>query len=524
MSRAYLIASSALLAVLAASAPYCLTIVPLPTKSSAVANLSNPAYDIVPLRAPAASGMVLHALARIFGNGMVGPLLTRMLLNDNQLWRLRELSLQVPEHVVHQPMPFQRLSSAQHMRHAQLAAERESASANSPRTRDAVGSQRATPPLRWSSREYHAAFASGATTPSAVARALLRALPQIEESVGTVFTEMQSAVVLRQAAASDARWAAGAPLSVWDGVPIGVKEMIDIEGHITGFGSWRGSAEAPSRAAALRDDPMVAKMRAAGAIIVGQTSMTEYGVTPLGWSAHAQGPRNPHDLGRYPGGSSSGAAVAVATGLVPMAIGFDGGGSIRIPAALSGVVGLAAGFGRIAFRTDRESSMTHGGPLAATVADAALSYLLLAQPTPPSGSGDADAETHTTSHGYGGDGPPTPHLHVHWSEWDGCSELGGVRIGVFREHFTDATPEVVAAADAALARLVAKGATIVPIAIPNLLALSLAHGITIAAEFSWAHVSGPRPLCAFQHGTPLSSSASGERARVCARAQHRQRP
>jgi Asp-tRNA(Asn)/Glu-tRNA(Gln) amidotransferase A subunit family amidase len=94
---------------------------------------------------------------------------------------------------------------------------------------------------------------------------------------------------------------------------------------------------------------MVARLRAAGAIILGGTIMTEGGVTPLGWSAHFQGPYNVYNFDRYCGGSSSGSAVAVSSGLVPAAIGFDGGGSIRIPASMSGVHGLGVTFGRVPF-------------------------------------------------------------------------------------------------------------------------------------------------------------------------------
>lgn len=449
-------------------AHYVLAIEPLP---EATLNLTSPAYDIVELSAPAADGMLLRALARVLSNGLLGPLICRMLLNDNQIWRLRELSLQVPEHIVHRPLPMQRLSRSQHALHAKLAAE----ASDEAGVRTAAAPRR-QPPARWGARDYHASYATGATTPVEVVKVLLEAVPRVEARVGAVFTEIRAAEVLAQAVASRARWESDAPLSVWDGVPIAVKEMIDVEGHVTGFGSHRGTVGAPSRPPAESDDPMVAKMRAAGAIVLGQTAMTEWGVTPLGWSAHAQGPRNPHALDRYPGGSSSGAAVAVATGLVPMAIGFDGGGSIRIPAALSGVQGLAAGFGRVPFRTDGASSMTHGGPLAATVADAASSYLLMAKSRP------ADEE-HTSSRAYGPDGAPPPHV----GGWEECADLAGVRLGVFREHFDDATDEVRAAAGAALDALERRGAVAVPISIPNLRALSLAHGLAIASEFAWAH-------------------------------------
>jgi Asp-tRNA(Asn)/Glu-tRNA(Gln) amidotransferase A subunit family amidase len=100
--------------------------------------------------------------------------------------------------------------------------------------------------------------------------------------------------------------------------------------------------------------------------------MTEFGISPVGWNAHYGGARNPRDAGRYAGGSSTGSAVAVAAGLLPVAVGFDGGGSVRVPAALTGLYGLAAGFARVPFRTEAPCSMTHAGPFATTARDAEL--------------------------------------------------------------------------------------------------------------------------------------------------------
>jgi len=105
------------------------------------------------------------------------------------------------------------------------------------------------------------------------------------------------------------------------------------QGHVTTFGTRHTDGGKPAE----RDDICVARFREAGAIILGTTIMTEFGVTPIGWNSHYKGPYNPYDTRFVSGGSSSGSAVAVAAGIVPVAIGADGGGSIRIPAALSGV-------------------------------------------------------------------------------------------------------------------------------------------------------------------------------------------
>lgn len=191
----------------------------------------------------------------------------------------------------------------------------------------------------------------------------------------------------------------------------------------------------------------------------------------------------------HAGGSSSGSAVAVAVGLVPVAIGFDGGGSIRIPAAASGVFGLACSFGRVPFGPcgafDRDtpphpisavgSTMIKTGPLAASARDAALAYAVMSPSLP--------GHFYSTLYGGGDVCPPVPHLY----RFQDCENLSGVRLGVFREYFEDADPVVVASCDRALRFLVSRGAEVVPIRIPHLHAFSLSHGIKISSEFASDH-------------------------------------
>ena len=114
---------------------------------------------------------------------------------------------------------------------------------------------------------------------------------------------------------------------------------------------YKGSIRGPFNIA-QKDDLLVARLRELGAIIFGTTVMVEGGVSPLGYNAMWKGPFNPYSTSRFSGGSSSGSAVSVATGLVPAAIGFDGGGSIRVPCAMSGLHGLGGTFGRIPFDAD----------------------------------------------------------------------------------------------------------------------------------------------------------------------------
>lgn len=119
-----------------------------------------------------------------------------------------------------------------------------------------------------------------------------------------------------------------------DGVPFAVKEQTAVRGL-----PRRSGAPYSDASAQLDDATCVARLRALGAIPIGTTPMTEWGMTPLGCNAHRTMPRNPHSTDCVAGGLSTGSGVAVATGLVPFAIGADGGGSIRIPSALCGISG-----------------------------------------------------------------------------------------------------------------------------------------------------------------------------------------
>jgi amidase len=171
------------------------------------------------------------------------------------------------------------------------------------------------------------------------------------------------------------------------GVPVAVKDSMDVAGEPTRSGS-RATSNTPPAA----DSELVARLRAAGAVVVGRTAMPELGIWPVTESARHGVTRNPWDQTLTPGGSSGGAAVAVAAGMVPVALGADGGGSIRIPAACCGLVGFKPGRGVIpSGRPEPWFGLVASGPLTTTVADAALLLDVLAgteryrDPRPPDG-------------------------------------------------------------------------------------------------------------------------------------------
>lgn len=448
-------------AALLAGEPYPIS---SPEADPSVPVLGEGGYDIRPVAAPVATGLKLRVLEYVLTRTPIGRWLRRTLLTLNSVHKVRELAAQVGTSapVVYQPV--RSLSAAQHAAHAELAAAPESAAALR-----AGWPSHALPPHRpcWSVEDYAAAYRDGRTEPLDVARAVLAGAAQLQHL--RPFVCLDGARLLADAAASAERHRRAEPLGVWDGVPVAIKDELDVAGLPTTHGTHHAAPPAE------RDDVLVARLRAAGALIVGKTSMHEVGVQPLGFNCKLGGPRNPFDPGRYPGGSSSGSAVAVSCGLVPVAIGLDGGGSIRIPAALSGCVGLAPTFGSVpvSSRSAYLSSMVHVGPLATCVRDAALAHLLLARPV----------HNHPYTQLYGLDGPPPPHC----AALHRTRDLRGVRVGVMRAQLEDAQPDVVRACRAALGALEAHGATLVEVAIPHMHALSLAHGLAIAAEFGAAH-------------------------------------
>lgn len=160
---------------------------------------------------------------------------------------------------------------------------------------------------------------------------------RIKASDPAIFTELLVERAFKEAQAAKQRRHAGRPLSSWDGMPIAWKDLFDIEGRVTTAGSTVLKSNAP----ASRDADIVSYATQAGLVSIGCLNMTEFAYSGLGLNPHYGTPKNPYGNGpaRIPGGSSSGCGVAIARGLVPLAIGSDTGGSIRIPAALNGVVG-----------------------------------------------------------------------------------------------------------------------------------------------------------------------------------------
>jgi aspartyl-tRNA(Asn)/glutamyl-tRNA(Gln) amidotransferase subunit A len=261
---------------------------------------------------------------------------------------------------------------------------------------------------------------------------------------------------LAAARASDALRAAGAARSPLEGLPISVKDLFDIAGETTRAGSVVLSDAPP----AARHATIVARLIAAGAVLVGRTNMTEFAYSGLGLNPHYGTPLNPYDraTGRIPGGSSSGAAVSVTDGMAAAAIGTDTGGSVRIPAALCGLAGFKPTARRVPARgtLPLSTSLDSIGPLAPSVACCALLDAVL--------SGD-EREA------------PAP------------ADLRGLRLAVPTTLVLDGVDETVGAAfRAALSALSAAGAVVTEIAVPEFAGLAKinTHGGLPGAE-AWAY-------------------------------------
>jgi aspartyl-tRNA(Asn)/glutamyl-tRNA(Gln) amidotransferase subunit A len=220
-------------------------------------------------------------------------------------------------------------------------------------------------------------YASGSLTPSAVAELHLQRLARIDPVLNAMqIVDTEGA--LAAAEASDTRWRSGTPIGPLDGVTVTIKDNVDV----AGFPTRHGSLTTPDTPA-LHDSPVVARLREAGAVILGKTRLPEFG-----WKGLTDGPlqpgptRNPWDISLSPGGSSGGAAACVAAGIGTVAFGNDGGGSIRIPANLCGLYGIKPTFGRVPHHLQEGmfATLVSGGPITRTVADAVATLAVMALP------------------------------------------------------------------------------------------------------------------------------------------------
>jgi aspartyl-tRNA(Asn)/glutamyl-tRNA(Gln) amidotransferase subunit A len=227
-----------------------------------------------------------------------------------------------------------------------------------------------------SAAELSSAFHDGNLSPVEVTNALLARIETLDKNINS-FCLIDRETTLAQARASEQRWQNGDPLSPLDGVPVAVKDLLITKGWPT----LRGSHTVDPKGPWTEDAPTVARLKEAGAVLIGKTTTPEFG-----WKGATDSPltgitRNPWNTTKTPGGSSGGSSAALAARLVPLALGTDGGGSIRIPASFTNTYGLKPSFGRVpAYPLSAYGTVAHVGPMSRTVKDAAMLMNVIAKP------------------------------------------------------------------------------------------------------------------------------------------------
>jgi Asp-tRNA(Asn)/Glu-tRNA(Gln) amidotransferase A subunit family amidase len=289
--------------------------------------------------------------------------------------------------------------------------------------------------------ELLARYRDRSLSPVEVTRAVLERIAAWEPHLHATYA-LDGEAALAAARASEARWSrragAGEEVGALEGVPTMIKENIATAGTPVPLGT-----AATELVPAPRDAPPAARLREAGAVILGKTTMPDYGMLSSGLSSFHGLTRNPWDLRTNPGGSSAGAGAGVAAGYGPLHLGTDIGGSVRLPASWCGIFTLKPSLGRIPI--DPPYAGRVAGPMTRTVADAALMMGVLAQPD------DRDATS-------------LPAQEIEWQRLE--RDVAGLRIGLLMDAGVGlpVDPEVAAAVEAAARRFEAAGARIVRMA------------------------------------------------------------
>ena len=312
--------------------------------------------------------------------------------------------------------------------------------------------------------DYTNAYSAGSSSPLKVVEALLPLIrrdtkPPGKHSIG--FLEVRPDLVTEAAKASTDRYKAGKPLSPLDGVPIAVKDEVDLKGYRRTLASNVDFTNPLDETAWC-----VRKWEEAGAIIIGKTNMHEIGLDTSNNNPITGTPLNPHNPAYYTGGSSGGSAYAVAAGICPIALGADGGGSIRIPSSFCGIFGLKTTHGHVsASPTRHELGVSVGviGPMASNIADLALAWRVMAQPCPSDPSSPLF---------------PSPLLTTSHSSPKQSRKI----LGICAPWLARADPDVRIHFDAALTHYQSLGYTTVSIPLPFLPEGQKAHSITILSE------------------------------------------
>ncbi|KAK8587687.1 hypothetical protein V6N12_022170 [Hibiscus sabdariffa] len=444
---------------------------------------SNELYVKANIKAPRMSGFLAKLVAWILESMMFGTLALYILKRVNRIHKfisnatLEEPPMFVPSH------PFVDLNEQQVIEvhpDASPAEKVQQAMDCLPLTLESsLDTSKHSCFRRWTIADYSRAYRSGEITPLKVAERFIDAVRESSRRPLPMFffINYDAEDILRQATESTFRYERGAPISVLDGIPIAVKDEIDCSPYpTTGGTKWLHKVRP-----CTVDACCVARLRSCGAILVGKTNMHELGVTPSGTNPHYGAPRNPYDPSKISGGSSSGSAAIVSAGLCPAALGVDGGGSVRMPASLSGVIGFKPTFGCIPHSGVLPLNWTVGmvGILAGTLEDAFVVYDLdwFSVFSYAAISGQLPSDESTTL-------PPK----VHFPLLNSTNSISNIKLARYGAWFNDCNEEVRLCCSEALQLLCErynwKGVIqkTVEVTIPEIEVMRTAHYVTISCE------------------------------------------
>ncbi|KAL3700726.1 hypothetical protein R1sor_018748 [Riccia sorocarpa] len=480
-----------------------------PVEEVSTSENSEAKYRYVIVKAPVLAGIPLRCFVWMLENGITSSFLKPRLLRDNLITRFFSTAKykEPPMYIAQYPEEFAKLDHVEsrfiQVPHSTPPAERVKAALTS---LPSVKLHRQDSFRYWTIRDYADAYRNGSVTPTKVAQRFLIAVKESDERNPSMnfFINYDEKDILRQAEESTARYQKGEPLSVLDGVPVAVKDEIDCLPYPTTglnqslfsmvrmlcsvpwcltfvvilsvsdfLGDFAGGSKWLHQVRKTKDDAAcIKRLRECGAILVGKTNMHELGMGTTSINPHYGAPRNPYGPDRMSGGSSGGSAAIVASGLIPAALGVDGGGSVRMPAGLCGIVGMKATFGRTSNSGVIPLNWTIGmlGSLTATVEDALIMYAAVLGHLP----GDRIVSIPP---------PPTFPVSLDLPKVEVSKLVGELKIARYSEWFNDSDESVKDGCHRALELLEqAYGNKIIEVTVPEIEEMRLAHFITMGSE------------------------------------------
>ncbi|KAK1367148.1 Fatty acid amide hydrolase [Heracleum sosnowskyi] len=438
-----------------------------PVEELDVSSTSDEVYISANVKAPRMAGLLVKLFVWFLELRILKPILLYMLKRENQVHKfvsfvdLEEPPLYVPLH----PYKEHREPETKYLGSDLSPSEQVQKATECIDSTESIWESEKICFRHWTIMDYSRAYLSREITPNMVADKFIASVRQSSDPAlhMSFFISCSEEEILRQANESTLRYERGDPLSALDGVPIAVKDEIDCTPYpTTGGTKWLDKVRP-----CTDDADCVKSLKLCGAILVGKTNMHELGAGTSGINPHYGATRNPYDVNKITGGSSSGSAAVVSAGLCPAALGVDGGGSVRIPASLCGVVGLKPTFSRVSHSGVLPLNWTIGmvGVLAGTVEDAMIVYSAISGQLP---SHQPVAQTH-------------PKVHLPFLNLPNC--MPKLKLAKYDKWFSDCTCDIKLCCLNALDQLQKiYGWETIDVNLPELESMRLAHYITIGSE------------------------------------------